>query len=443
MQSRIFVVGALLLVGCRSLDPGDDVATSAALVAERTGIEEVWSATAASSSADLALSADAPPLSLYDATRLALRRHPEIRRELERIAEARADLVQAGLLPNPMISVSPGIPIDGMSGTPAMASLLQSLAALWQRPARVDAADAALRARVLRLSDIALRHVADVRTAFADVANGGREVEWAESLVAVRGEQLALLVALRDVGEADDRQVNAARLAWAQAEDERLRSRERWETDRRRLSERIGVPFDDARRFADLEAPHGVPGEDALLEWTTERRLDVAAAFVAVGGASARSRLASLRRVPEFQAGVNYMRNFQDRDGLFPTIGLTLPILDTGAAAVAKAKAIERGTAREADAILWQALHEVRLAHVAWSSAEARLERFEAEWLPAARENVAIAEAAFESGELTRVELLEDEARLAAVEKRRTEVERLAARAYFELERAVGGRLSP
>ena len=70
----LIVAGALLLIGpgCESLDPADDLAAANALIRDRLGFEVDWF--------DLGKPSPEPSrLTLEEATRLAVTRHPLIR----------------------------------------------------------------------------------------------------------------------------------------------------------------------------------------------------------------------------------------------------------------------------------------------------------------------------------------------------------------------------
>jgi cobalt-zinc-cadmium efflux system outer membrane protein len=408
------------------------------LVRERSGVDLVWS----DGPSLLSLAA---PLTLSQATRFALERHPEIRIEIARVSEARADLVQAGLLPNPVLQGALGYPIDGDGGTPGMASIVQSLASLWERPARVEAAEADLRERVLVLSDVALRLVETVRIRFAEVIFGERRTEIDRKLVELEQQQLNQAIESRKVGEADRRWTNTRRLAWGRAQDRLTQSLAQLAAARRQLAESIGLVAEDGMPSLDPELPdvHSRIGMGRVLELVTEQRLDVAAARVAFQGSGSRERLAQWQQIPEVGVGLGFERNFSGREGLFPRAQLSVPIFDTGRAAIAKARAIEERTKHQAEAVLWAAWLEARLASIEWGFTIDRLERFDEDWLPTARENVALVREHHGVGELALSEVLQEETRLAGVEREYNEVLLTAHRAYFELERSVGGRLSP
>src|SRR5688500_11449833 len=102
LHDRVAAVCALaallLFAGCGRVDSTADVAAARQLVADRSGIAPDWPAAAPTWDGNTPLTRDL-------AIRLALARQPTLRAQRATIAAARADLVQAGLLPNPMLSL--------------------------------------------------------------------------------------------------------------------------------------------------------------------------------------------------------------------------------------------------------------------------------------------------------------------------------------------------
>jgi outer membrane protein TolC len=117
------------------------------------------------------------PLSMEQAATTALMNNRALRSQVEQIAAGRADLVQAGLLPNPVLALALRFPVDPVAGYSQVgATVVQDLVSLWLRPGRIRAADARLNETVLSVSDSALRLVADVKASHARVVFGQRAV---------------------------------------------------------------------------------------------------------------------------------------------------------------------------------------------------------------------------------------------------------------------------
>ena len=153
----------LLAIGCVSLDPSADFDEAMGLVEQRSGWRPDWNAPWSNS---IEAWDGETPISVDQAVTIALTNNRPIRIAVEGIASARADLVQSGLLPNPVLSATFGPALNGDGGATSISiSLIQQLTDLWLRPARKDAAASALREQILGVSDKALRLVADVRQA--------------------------------------------------------------------------------------------------------------------------------------------------------------------------------------------------------------------------------------------------------------------------------------
>ena len=149
---------AALAVGCQSVDPGHEFATASSLVRGRTG----------HGLPDYLASPES-----FEAIRLALRNHPAVQQDLASIAEARADFVQSGLLPNPVLTVE--TLMEGGALRLTMAAAMQSLSELWLRPSRVGAAEA-------RLQEAVLGHVRHEEEKIFPLAKEGLEQEDAEEM---------------------------------------------------------------------------------------------------------------------------------------------------------------------------------------------------------------------------------------------------------------------
>ena len=99
---------ALVLVGCASVDAGPAFDTLNGLVVERTGKPVGWQsdATTRDAAEGRAKAILTKPVSSDAAVQLAFLRNPAIQVQLARIGIAEADVVQAGRLINPTVSIS-------------------------------------------------------------------------------------------------------------------------------------------------------------------------------------------------------------------------------------------------------------------------------------------------------------------------------------------------
>jgi len=433
-------LAVLALAGCTTIDPSADLARTEAMVADRLGSAPGW---------DEAVPAwdGVSPLTADLAAAAALRGEPGLRAEVATIAAAHAERIRAGLLPNPVLTVSVGLPIDGGGGEPIMIGIVQQIAALWSRPARVDAAEADLRSRMLAVANRALGVDARARTAHAEAIAADRLVAIERDGVEVARRALDLVERRVAGGTATGLDEDRARLAVHRLEAALADRRAEAATARRRLLEAIGRAGESAGAgmlaLADgkKEAPDADLDEEAAVRLALLRRLDVAAAVAAAGAADARVRLAAAERWSSVSVGAGFQENFMQRQAVGPQAAITLPLLDDGRAAEARASANAESAAWRAEAATQQAIGEVRRAMAAWLGARERASIERERLLPTAERAARRARAAYEAGATNLTVLLEAETEVVGA-RRGVELADLAVvRHRIELERACGGRL--
>ena len=112
----ILLLGGIV-EGCLSANPAADIAKTASLANDRKGVDDElenlwakpWQDRAAGWNGGTALDVNT-------AVQAALSNDPALRRNLARVAGARANLSQASLPPNPVVNMAFGSAIDGMAG---------------------------------------------------------------------------------------------------------------------------------------------------------------------------------------------------------------------------------------------------------------------------------------------------------------------------------------
>lgn len=439
----ISLVAAAVAAGCRSLDPAADQDRAAALVAARVeplGSSQ-WPAIdpAAEWDGRADLTADA-------AVRCALAAHPDIRAALDHIAASRADLVQSGLLPNPVLNISLGFPLGGETGSTSVGiSLVQQLAWLLNARSRQDAASADLDAQVLAASQTALTLAAEVRALHARTVFAQRLV--AEHAAAADSARRALDLSRRAAaaGEASTLEINRRGTRLIELEAHAAAAQAQLDVLKRDLLRRLGRADADATwRAADLPADAAIDEwtEPQVIDLTRAQRLDVAAAMARAEAARVRAGLARTDVWSDLEAGAAFSRDEDAREELGPEIAVPIPIFDTGQARTARAAAEARIAASEAVSMRNQAIAEARAAWVRARSARELLRSSAARLVETADQSLELSRRAFAAGALELTGLLEAEEHAVQARVRRLELEQAAVLELIELERAVGGRLA-
>lgn len=435
-------LGVVLVAGCASLDPAPDINRASAMVAERAGVTANWAEPWESSPTSWD---GRSPLTVETALAMALRNNREIRSQVEQISASRADLVQAGLLPNPVLGLTLRFPFDPVSGgTFVGAQLVQSFTALWLRDGKVNAADARLNQTVLDVSDKALRLVAEVRATHARIVYAQRAVALSDENLATIRRSIDSLDARVRGGEGTTLDVNRARQQLAKAEAERAVVLRDLAKERRRLLEWIGFAGESAEWTAEADASTAslsAVDEAAVIALAGSQRLDVAAARSIVESQRADLSVEERGRLKDFGLGADFERSESGEKSVGPVVEIGVPIFDTNQAQIAKAGSLARVAFANYEAVSQRAVREARVAWVELDSASRLVEQYRTTVLALSERNLTLAEAALKAGQADVTVLLEAQREVIDARARLTELERQAAIARIDLEYAVGGRL--
>lgn len=433
------------LAGCVSLDTTADYDQAMSLVQQQSGWRPEWSTPWSSTTS---VWDGASPLTIDQAVTIALQNNRRLRAILEKIAAARADLVQSGLLPNPVLSAAFDTSIDGEGG-PVVVSLglVQQLTDLWLRPARQDAAAAELREQILTVSDEALRLVADVRKSHAGLVHGRRGITLTESHIDLMERAIAVSERRIQAGEGTRLEVNRLRQLLLSLQADLTQQRLALGKTQRRLLELLGQAEASAQwEAADDRAPiHTAIAElteSKVVELASQLRLDVAAARKVYETRRHELRIASLGSIPELEAGPAFERDEDRRDAFGVDLDLEIPIFDTNRARIARARSDLRRARAEADQVLQSAVAQTRSAWLDVRASRQLIGFFRDRVLTLAQENLRLAEQSFQAGQIDMTVVLETQRELIQAEFELNELELIAADSTIELEYAVGGAVA-
>jgi outer membrane protein, heavy metal efflux system len=345
---------AIITAGCRSNGEGlaaGDIAAVTADVASRTGTAPAAPGQDADAQS-MCRALLASPLTEDRAVKIALLLNPAVWGAYERLGIARADLLQAGLVSNPVFSASAKFFSPG--GPEVELGLAQSFVDIFFIPLRRRVAADDLCAVQAEVARELVRLVFDVRREFVllrgamDVANVRRE-----GLVAVTAAR-DLMRKLHEAGNVRDadltvEEVGAARLQMAvDAADMHARDA------RERLNVRMGLCSSDLAWSIEGSLP-GLPASSivgSVEEAALCASLDLLEEKARVHSALASSGLAGREGIlPQLDLGAVGKREAADGEwGFGPQVSTAIPIFDHGQARVLAASARgRRHAARHAE----------------------------------------------------------------------------------------------
>lgn len=376
-----------------------------------------------------------------DAIAVALWNNAAFGVELAQLGASRADLAQAGALPNPVLSFL--LPIGPRQ---LEASLLFPLAALVERPFRVKAAKLDVERTARGLVQRGLDLARDVRLAWIEADAAKARVVVREDLAKTWVNVAKIAAARRDAGDTPPFESITAEADAQDAADQLERAKTDLAASKERLRLVLGLSE------SSLGANLGTNGatiderepidEGALLSLALAARPDVRAAEISVEAAGERigwekSRVfAMLGRFDVKPIGS------QGGPPLLPLPGaqLEIPIFNWNPGGLGRAEAELVAATLRYRQLRQTIATDVRIARLELAQALASLHRFRELVLPLLEKAQAIALSSFENGAEPYLVVLEATRRLRDARLRKIDLDAAVRRAWANLERHVGRR---
>ena len=371
-------------------------------------------------------------LTMEEAVAVALWNSPAFEATLTELGLARADLVEAGMLRNPVLSLL--FPW----GPKQLEWTLQFPAeVLWQRPRRMAMASANARAVGERLVFEGLRLVAETRQAFVDAGAVDLRARLAAENLSLTERIAGIADARLRAGDISELEARAARADAAQGRAA-VRALEHEQTlSRIALAYRLGLePPPPFTLVLDPQTPACAPAE-GLLEDAVRARPDVRAAEIVVEAAGQRAKW-ERSRILTLMATLDANAKGSEGYEMGPGIVAELPILSRNNGPVARAVAELDRASRTYLALRAQVALEVRTASVRMAQAQEAWTIWTREIVPELEIEQRQAERAYQAGEAPLISLLDVGRRLVQARMRSVDSRIELDRAVSGVERSVG-----
>ncbi|MDZ4701980.1 MAG: TolC family protein [Rhodothermales bacterium] len=378
-----FVALVVLAAGCASVPRDAGFSSVEAQVADRAGLAVIdRPEEALLAERTVALLADG--LVADEAVQLALLASPGLQAEFASLGIARADLLQAGLLSNPVVEAHIGYPLEDDHAPDLGFGLSMDVLDLLYRPLRRAVAASALDAEQLRVAGAALALASRVRVAYYDLQAAEAHAVLRRQVALASDAALEVAVRLREAGNIREVDLHAEQLAREQAltaldaaESGRLIRRER-------LQVLLGVDPEEWSVDDRLPDPDPLPTDSAAFtEAVLTASLTLAAGRQEIEtlGRQLRATNASAL-VPALSVGAEAVREGGWEAG--PVVALPVPVFDRGQARKAMAAAhLRRRQARYLEQAA-QVRAEARIAREALRLAHETASRYREIILPIA-----------------------------------------------------------
>ncbi len=452
MNRSVAARGALLvalLTGCASTSAKpafDDVAQS---VKTRSGHTVKWDRDSSEDKEaeravdELLLQRD---LTADAAVQVALLASPHIRAKLEELAIAQADLVQAGLLRNPVFSIGRTAWEAEHISPNLFATVEQDFLDILTLPMRKRVAATELEATKLEVGDEILAVAAEVREAFYTAQAAEQVLAMRRIVEDVAKTSAELAQRQYDAGNMSDLALNTELGLAAQTTLDRKRAEGEAAVARESLNKLMGAWGPRTAWKTSPKLPE-LPKEEAPLERlesvAISQRLDIGAARRSV---QAMSYALSLAKTTRWTGTVNVAveagrLRHNKRLSFGPSVALEIPLFDQRQAQVAKLEAYKRQGESELAALAIDVRADVRSASARVLTARGVVEEYGKVIVPLREKVVRFSQEQYDAMLLGVYQLIQ--AKQNEFEAYREYIE--ALRDYWiarsALERAIGGRI--
>jgi cobalt-zinc-cadmium efflux system outer membrane protein len=419
------------------VDHSTDLQEAGAAARRATDIAMPW--TAAMELRSLALPPD-NVLALELALDLAIANNRSLRADLETIAQAKAEFVQAGLLSNPVLSFAGMLP-EGGGRADLTFGLSKDFADLWLIPTRKKAAQAMLRQRILAVADTAVALVNEVRTTYYTLQYQSKAITFQEENVQLLRDVIELTQARLRAGQSSQVDLYLTRGRLLETQLDLLQMRADYQMTRLSLLRLMGVAATSDPWLPTVTATHFdvlVADESEFVNSALRQRLDAQAAHWEVESALAEYQQQRLRVLPSLTLGASGerferrrlvpqsiaadtarasvragqltapeiesrgQRNIERRQiidsVLGPMIEVPIPLFDQNLAQMAKAQARARELLHRYEAMEQKVIEGVRSALTRRRLAEDRVRLFQESLLPVQEASLELSRKSYQSG---------------------------------------------
>ena len=442
LRKLFLLSGTVALAGCAHVDPNPAFHELANTVHLRTGKRVQWNRGSAQDAEAQAAVASllSRPLTAGSAVQVALLNNHRLQATYEELGIAQADLVEAGLLRNPIFTFERRFP-----GQALEMDVLKEFIDILLLPLRKRIAAAQFEATKLRVAHEVLVTAAEVRAAFHEHQGDQQLVDLRNTVAAATERSAETALRMHEAGNLKNLDLATEQASHAQAKIELAKAQSEATQSREKLNKLMGA-FGEQTNWTVASRLPDLPGEEVSISQLESRaiqqRLDLAAArqeFIAQARSLGIARADAILERAEI--GAHYEREISGEYAIGPSVNVPIPIFNQGQPAFARASAKLRQGQQRYLALATDIRSDVRAARDRMLLARQQVEYFKSTALPTrtrVTEESQLEYNAMQIGPLQLLQAKQDEVKTGA-----DSVE--ALRDYWvaraELEKAVGGSL--
>ena len=377
MTNFLIAAAAVGLTSCASVPRDAGAEDVQRTIAERGMPPVAWNPHPANADDERVATMLRDELTADEAVAIAVMNSPRLQVMLADLGIARADLIEASTIANPLLEFEVRFP--GEPYRPYELRIAQSLIELIQLPRRRALGRAAFDAAQMRVSAEVLRFAADVRSSYFDLLAARQHVALSRTTAA--SAQAAVEVAMKQHAAENitDLDLENEQALYEQAKLDLARSEQRVLLAREALVRAMGL----RNAGVEWQLPASFPAlpasemdQTGLEQLAASQRLDLAIARRELDVARRHVPLSRLEFLEEANIDFHYEREPSGERTRGPGIEFPLPIFNTGRAARTRAEAEFLRARHAVNAIESEASSLIRSARATVAEARARVEYY-------------------------------------------------------------------
>ena len=307
------------------------------------------------------------------AVRIAFAHNRDLQATLEELGVARADLIAASTVRNPVAEGELRFPGDPVR--PFEISIHKTIIDLFQLGNRKKMGRAQFEVAKLRVSGAVINFGAEVRRHYYDLLAARKVLARMETILKAQEVSAELARRQHAAGNVSDLDLESEQSRYEQVKLDHARA----QLDELQARERVVTDLGLARR-GDLKLPDQFPEPPAEMsaeqveQEVLTRRLDMRMAERDVEAARRAASVAKTAAFEDADVGVHHEREPDGKRTTGPDITIPIPIFDRGTAQKTRARALLRQAQQRLNALRISARSEARSAHERLGEARARRE---------------------------------------------------------------------
>lgn len=316
---------------------------------------------------------------------------------------AKADLVNAGLLPNPELLFA-----FGVTNKPYRYAIDLPIELLWLRPIRLSTMKHEADATAYRLTQSGLNLIRDARISYAQAVLSQEQLKVAESAYQLRNNIYNLSLKRLEAGDINGKDILLA-------QNDAITAKRDWELAKYEVKIKmqnllyvlgVGQKFQDITLSLNLVPACNVDEIEYLESQSLAHRPDILSAQYSVNAAKEKIKLSKLNWL-KITASADATSGQVNGHTLGPAIRSTLPIANQNQGAISRAEAELEKAELYLETLKQQAVLEIRTTHLQYQQSCHDWHALQNHIMPTVQQMIKLTEQAYQKGDISYLQTLE------------------------------------